>query len=306
MTETIPRRACTLAEFGDLAGRMFVPQEIAASIAAWRPRPSDIVITPFAKCGTTWLQQTFHTLRTRGDMDFDDISRVVPWIETAALLNFDLETPQRGEPRGFKSHLGYDELPTGARSIVALRDPRDALVSMHKFMEGWFIEPGAISLEDFAPTRIATPPGAPNYWSHLLSWWAQRNNPDVLLMSYEHMIADPELAIRRVARFCGFALDDDLLALTLERTSIDFMLRHKEKFDDAMNRAATEVRCNLPTGSDSAKVRKGGVGGHRQEMSPQIIAALDARWAQTVGPVTGFATYEALEAAVRDLAAESA
>ena len=91
MSDPTPRRARTLAEFGDLAGRFFARQEIGASIAAWRPRPSDVVISPFAKCGTTWLQQTFHTLRTRGDMDFDDISRVVPWIETSTLLGLDLE-----------------------------------------------------------------------------------------------------------------------------------------------------------------------------------------------------------------------
>jgi hypothetical protein len=28
-------------------------------------RPTDIVIAPFGKCGTTWLQQIGHTLRTR-------------------------------------------------------------------------------------------------------------------------------------------------------------------------------------------------------------------------------------------------
>ena len=32
-----------------------------------------VIITPFAKCGTTWLQQMVHSLRTGGDLDFDDI-----------------------------------------------------------------------------------------------------------------------------------------------------------------------------------------------------------------------------------------
>ena len=305
MSDPTPRRAHSLAEFGEKMGRMFGPQDRMASIAAWKPRPTDVVIAPYGKCGTTWLQQTFHTLRTGGDMDFDDISRVVPWIETAGGLGLDLEAPQRGEPRGFKSHLPYDAIPPGARAIVALRDPKDALVSMFRFMEGWFLEPGAVSLAEFAPTRINTPPGSSDYWSHLLSWWAQRDNPDVLLMSYEHMIADPELAIRRVAAFCRIALDDRLLALTLEHSSIDFMLRHKDRFDDAMMRAMSEKLCDLPPGSDSAKVRKGGVGGHKQELSTDIIAALDARWAKTVAPATGFASYEALEAAVRDLATKS-
>jgi len=37
--------------------------------------PTDIVVAPFGKSGTTWLQQIAHSLRTRGDMDFDEIWR---------------------------------------------------------------------------------------------------------------------------------------------------------------------------------------------------------------------------------------
>src|SRR5579872_4992478 len=123
------RRARSLAEMKRLQGGFVKPDEIGASIKAYRPRPTDVVISPFGKCGTTWLQQTFHTLRTRGDMDFDDISRVVPWIETAGPLGLDIEAPQRAEPRGFKSHMSYGPIPKGARYVVCVRDPKDAFVS---------------------------------------------------------------------------------------------------------------------------------------------------------------------------------
>lgn len=298
MTTVAPRRARTIAEFNESVGKLFVPQEIGASIAAWRPRPTDVVISPFGKCGTTWLQQIFHTLRTRGDMDFDDISRVVPWIETAGALGLDIEAPQRAEPRGFKSHLAHDALPPGAKGIVSFRDPRDALVSMYRFMEGWFMEPGAVPIADFAYNWIGRDVDR-SYWGHLLSWWNVRHDPDVLVMSYEQMIAQPEASIRQVAAFCGIALDDDLLALTLERSSIAFMLAHKDRFDDAMARKLSESRCNLPLGSDSSKVRQGGVGGHKTELTPEINAKLDARWRDLVTPVTGFTDYAALEAALR-------
>jgi hypothetical protein len=302
MNQTAPRRAHSMAEMGEIQGRLFRDDEIAASIQAWRPRPTDVVITPYSKCGTTWLQQIFHTLRTGGDMDFVDVSQVVPWIETAVGLGLDLEAPQRAEPRGFKSHLPYDRIPKGARAIVALRDPRDAFVSLYRFMEGWFFEPGAISLDDFAEGRLAGANASSGYWAHLVSWWAQRDNPDVLLMSYERMTEDPEASIRRVAAFCGIPLDDALLALTVERSSIGYMLAHKDRFDDRMMREASERRCNLPPGGDSAKVRKGGVGGHRLELTPGVVVALDAKWAQYVAPETGFADYAALEAALRGAA----
>src|SRR5579872_1925032 len=150
MDAIAPRRARSIAEWNEIRVRLVAPEEAPPrAIQSYRPRPTDVVITPFGKCGTTWLQQTFHTLRTGGDMDFDDISRVVPWIETSRLLGIDLEAPQKAEPRGFKSHLPYDLLPKGARAIVSFRDPRDSFVSHHRFMEGWFLEPGAVSMAEY-------------------------------------------------------------------------------------------------------------------------------------------------------------
>lgn len=286
-------RARDMAEMSDLQRLFGWRDDAPISIAAYRPRPTDIVISPFSKCGTTWLQQTFHCLRTGGDMDFDDISRVVPWIETSRALGIDLEAPQRAQPRAFKSHLPYGAMPKGARYVVALRDPKDALVSMYRFMEGWYLEPGAVPIADFAVPWIERQDGM-DYWTHLISWWEQRHNPDVLLFSYEQMSLAPRIHIARLAEFCGLPLNDALLALTLERSSLAFMLEHKDRFDDLMMRQATEARCGLPAGSDSAKVRVGKVGGHRQELPAETAAALDAKWARVVTPVLGLADYDAL------------
>lgn len=296
-SDAAPRRARSLAEMGQKMGGLMRPGDMERGVPGYRPRPGDVVIAPFAKCGTTWLQQTFHTLRTGGDMDFDDISRVVPWIETAGALDIDLEAPQRAAPRGFKSHLPYDHMPNGARYVVALRDPHDAVVSMHRFMEGWFLEPGGVSLDDFALAWGAGATGA-NYWRHLVSWWRHRDDPDVLLISYEHMSADPAWAIRRLAAFCGLPLDDALLAMTLERSSRGFMLRHQDKFDDLLMRQAAEARCGLPPGGDAAKVRAAGAG-DRQALSPATATHLAAQWAGIVTPELGFADYAALEAELR-------
>ena len=300
MNQIAPQRPRSLAELGPMFGKMFGPDDIAAGVAAYRPRPSDVIITPYGKCGTTWLQQIFHTLRTRGDLDFDDISRVVPWIETSTIAGLDIEAPQRAEPRGFKSHLDWGKVPKGARYIVSFRNPHDACVSFYHFLEGWFFEPGAIPLEAFAQTDVARVAMETDYWSHLVSWWAERDNPDVLVLAYEQMNADPEGTIRRVAAFSGIPLDDELLALTLERSSFDFMLAHKDRFDDLLMRTASEARCNLPPGSDSAKVRKGGSGQGKAELTPALIALLDEQWAKIVTPATGFADYAALLAAIAE------
>src|SRR5882757_1875779 len=138
-----------MAELGVLKRQLFCGDEISESVRSYRPRASDVVIASFANCGTTWLQQMFHALRTRGDMSFEEISTVVPWIETAVSLSLDLDAPQCAEPRGFKSHLSYPEIPKGSRYVISVRDPKDVLISSYRFNEGWFFEPGAISITDF-------------------------------------------------------------------------------------------------------------------------------------------------------------
>jgi hypothetical protein len=299
------RRAQSMEELRSYQGRMLGLEEVMSAIASYHPRATDVIISPFGKSGTTWLQQAFHCLRTCGDMDFDDISRVVPWIETAGLLGIDLNADQRAEPRGYKSHLTYPALPRGPHYVVSVRDPRDAVASMHRFMEGWFLEPGAVSADLFASWWIDRDLGN-NYWAHLLSWWEQRDNPDVLLMTYEHMSDDPVLAIRRLARFCGLPLDDAVLSLTLERSSLAFMVAHKDRFDDLMMREASERLCGLPSGSESAKVHKGIVGGYKTVLSEEMVAALDARWTTVITPATGLPDYAALDAELRARAARSA
>ena len=299
MSTPIAHRARSMAELAELQARAFNAEQLRAAITSYRPCSSDVIISPYAKCGTTWLQQMFHTLRTGGDLDFDDISRVVPWIETAKMLDIDLEASQKAQPRGFKSHLTYDVVPKGARYIVSFRDPRDAVLSHMRFIEGWWLEPGAATVTEYVASRVSMRGSKRDYWHHLMSWWAQRDNPGVLLLSYEHMSADPATHIHRVAEFCGIPLDDSLLELTLERTSLTFMLAHKHLFDDRMMRDMTERRLGLPPGGDSAKVRMGRVGSHEREMPPEAIAMLDAAWSEAITPELGFRNYAELNEALR-------
>lgn len=291
MNETTkPARATNLEELGAIFGRMFDEEGTAQALKV-KLRPTDVVITPFAKCGTTWLQQIVHTLRTRGDMDFDDISRVVPWIETSVGLGIDLDADQKAQPRAFKSHLDWHKVPKGARYIDAVRDPKDAVYSFYKFLEGWWFEPGAIALDDLARGFFMA---SGNYWSHLLSWWEVRERPDVLLLAFEHMKQDLPGTIAKVADFIGIELDDELRALTEDHASFAFMAEHGDVFDDAMMRELSERRAGLPPGSDSTKVRKGEVGEHRQQLSPDVAAEMDTIWQKEITPVTGHADYASL------------
>jgi hypothetical protein len=254
-------------------------------------RPTDVVITPYGKSGTTWVQQIVHCLRTRGDMDFDDISRVVPWIEASASLGIDLEAEQLCDPRAYKSHLGWDEIPKGGLYVVPIRDPKDALFSVFKFMEGWYFEPGSIELDDYAREFFIKRRG---YWNHLSSWWPHRKDGDVLLMAFEHMKRDLSLTIKHIANFIDIELDDELRVITEERASLAYMQRHKDKFDDLLMRELSERQACLPLGSDSSKVRTGKVGEHSQYLSTEISNQIDEIWKEEISSKFGIESYQVL------------
>lgn len=292
MNTTARKRPTSLAEMAELMKRDDAFSKTKDAIASYKPKPNDVIITPYGKSGTTWTQQIFHTLRTRGDMDFDDISRVVPWIETCLSLDIDINADQRAEPRGFKSHLPYDLIPKGARYINVIRHPVDATYSAFKFMEGWYLEPGTVSADEFALARLEDA----NYHKHFVSWWPHRDDDNVLYLVYEHMKEDLEGTIEQIAAFVDVDLDDELRAMTLEHASLPFMQQYKDRFDDAMLRRLTEETL-LPPGSDSAKVRAGKVGVH--EFSEAVIKKLDEIWQETVKPVTGFDSYETLIESLR-------
>ena len=293
-----PTRATSLA---DMAERMYTVFN-ADGEEAWRafqPRPSDVIISPYGKSGTTWLQQIVHGLRTGGDMDFDDISRVVPWIETSYALGIDLNAEQRGHPRAFKSHLAWDDVPKGGRYIVSIRDPKDAFVSRYHFMQGWLVVPGSIPMSEWANDNFARDRQKSGYWRHLLSWWEHRQDENVLLLCYETMKTDLPGTIRRVAQFIGVALDDRLFDTVLRQSSFDFMLAHKDKFDERLMSERMEKVAGLPPGGDSTKVRKGKVGEHVYELSDEIIAQFDQAWREEIEAKLGFASYAALRSAIR-------
>ena len=119
----------------------------------------------------------------------------------------------------------------------------------------------------------------------------------------QHMVADPDTMIRRMAAFCGIPLSDALLALTKEHTSRAFMLKHKDRFDDAMMRERSEQLGGLPPGSDSAKVQKAGSGRRQDELPDFIRLEMEGIWRSDVTPHTGFETFGDLDRALRELAA---
>lgn len=289
------KRATTVGELRARSGPLASEESLRAGMT-FRPGPKDILIATYPKCGTTWLQQIVHGLRTRGSMDFDEITAVVPWIELAFDLGIDLEAPQAADPRAFKTHLAWNEVPKGARYIYALRDPKDVLVSVYHFHEGWRFEPGTIPIEDFAKEFFMPRETGRRYWRHVASWWQQRHRSEVLMFCYEDMQADLRPTIRRIARFIDCEFDEDLLDIVVRQSSVEFMRAHRRQFDDHLVREARNASRGIPPGGESSKVRTGRVGDHWLELPEEVSQELDAIWREEIEAKFGLSSYRALRA----------
>tara|TARA_B110000211_G_scaffold194785_1_gene223130 strand:+ start:1061 stop:1630 length:570 start_codon:yes stop_codon:yes gene_type:complete len=185
---------------------------------------------------------------------------------------------------------------------VSFRDPSDAFISAYRFFEGFLFEPGTIDLETFF--RWRNPPaemGERGYWHHLASWWEQRNNPNVLLLCYEDMLADLPGTVRRVAAFMDIPLDDVLFARVVGQASRQFMLEHKHQFDEGPLRRLIAQRTGLPFDANAYKVTPGARDNPKYWLTAAHRQTLEEIWQAQVAKRFGLETYEEIRQAVRTL-----
>ena len=290
-------RATTLEQFNALHDKLFTPGNYG-QVALFDPRPSDVFITPFAKSGTTWLQQIAHGLRSQGDMNFEEVGFVVPCLDFPHPLGIALDAPQAFEPRAYMTHSNWQDVPKGGRYICAFRNPKDVIVSYYRFLENWFFEPGVIDLDAFAQNFVPPEDELGDWWLHMISWWEQRDNAAVLLLTYEDMVGDLVGTVRKVAGLMDITLTDDLLDTVVRQSSRDFMLANASHFDERGVRRLAEKEIGQPFNSNATKVTQG-ADKSRYRLSPEINAAFDAVWRSQIEPRTGWSDYDDLRKAVR-------
>ncbi len=101
----------------------------------WRPRPDDVVIATYPKCGTTWMQRIVDLLVFRTP-EPRPIPQVSPWIDRRFPQPLDVVMAQiegQAHRRFLKAHLPADGLPLHdeIKYIHVARDGRDACLSFH-------------------------------------------------------------------------------------------------------------------------------------------------------------------------------
>ena len=268
--------------------------------ASFIPRPNDVIVVTFPKCGTTWMQQIMHQLRSGGDMSFRDISDVVPWIDLAYDAGKDLDIEHKYQPRCFETHTWYEMCPKGAKYILVYREPCAAFYSFFNFFQNKYFQQGEITLDEFVRNISLLPSHKMrvNYFDHLVSWWPRRNDPNVLFLLYEDMLEDLESAVRAVASFMGI---DDEASITnaVKMSTFDFMKQNQEKFATHSSSATHNKSLGVTKSVLLQRIQTGSATKGREMMEEHTKQAVQKMWNDIITKETGFQDYEELRDALK-------
>lgn len=263
----------------------------------YRPRPDDIVIATYSKCGTTWMQRIVAMLVMQS-AEPQPVWDLSPWPDMRIFGPIE-EVLAHAEAmthrRFFKSHLPFDALPVyeGVKFIHVARDGRDAAMSLHNHLLHFNSTAGemldAVSLADpkFGDRYPPTPDDpaeffhrwvedggdqgdpAVSFWHTERSFWAARNDPQVLLVHYADLKADREGEMRRVADFLGIEIDEELWPSLAEAAGFEAMKRDAEKL--------LPMAEMMWEGGSRRFLHKGTNGRWRDAFAPEDLAAYAAK-----------------------------
>jgi len=273
------------------------------------PRSSDVILVSFPKSGSTWTSFLLHSLSSRGDHQFDDIKNVVVDITPGhwdPARNPFLEE-QAFQPRTYKTHGSSTLCPEGAKYIYLARDPKDSFISLYHFIHDLFDLDERVPIDEFYRSyyveRFGTGHDIGNVWSHFLDWHQFRDQPQVLWLHYEDLLEDLPRCLAGMSAFMGVDLDDELLGLILESSTIESMRRISSKLNPSPTNYVGELV--LGFGPDTqgyahklefGKMRRGRAGDGEQSLPGEILAKLEADWTGRITPVLGYETYHEMRA----------
>ena len=257
----------------ELDGIIMLPGVPAARIAEHRDkyviRPDDVFIATYPKCGTSWTQQIVKLIANNGVETGIDSDVFIPWHEHMSLEEMDAMP----SPRFFKSHLPYQLLPGGgdpantkAKFIYVMRNPKDAAVSKYNHMK-WMMPPLMVpSWQDAIKSIIEGKGNYGPFYDHFLGWWAHRDAPNILILTYEQMKRNPRTAVTSIASFLGYRLTDEVIDKIVIDTSFDKMKDNKTANKDY----GKEVLLG-----QGQFMRKGVIGDWRNVFTPEQSAMMD-------------------------------
>ncbi|CAL5088560.1 unnamed protein product [Urochloa decumbens] len=299
LVAALPRRQDPIAELllyqGCWLPKYWVPGVIEFQ-RRFNPRPDDVVLASYPKCGTTWLMALAfaaaarhayppaaageHPLRWLHPHD------VVPFIDEVFARGEEAKLDALPSPRLMSTHLPFTLLPPrvtaggGCKVVYVCRDPKDMVVSLWHFLRRSCKPPSKpedLSFDELFDAVCDGTSALGPAWDHVLSYWrAAVARPDrVLFLRYEDLQRDTGESVRRLAEFMGrpFSAAEEAagaVAAVVELCSFGNM----KVLEVNKNKVDSVASGNLAIPRD-AFFRKGVAGDWANHMTLEMAARMD-------------------------------
>lgn len=189
-------------------------------------RSDDIYIATYPKSGTTLMQMILYHLTSDGNMDFNHIYDVSPWIRNASFKeNKPLDLPS---PRLIKTHDRYKSFPknTKGRFIYVHRNGMDVLMSLYHQQKNY--NKSNLNFDKFIKGSLKNKA----WFKHTKAWFKNKNKFPVLYISYEDLLKNKRIEIDRIIEFCNLKPSSDAIDRAIKYSSFDYMKRNEKMFGD--------------------------------------------------------------------------
>nr|CAB3481428.1 unnamed protein product [Digitaria exilis] len=266
-------------------------ESVKVAQTKFQPRPDNIILATYPKCGTTWLKALAFTIvhRSRYDVASDDhplLTRhaqdLVPFIEMPYRYIHPLEELEvLPTPRILTTHLPLALQPSaistlGCRVVYLCREPKDVLVStwhyMNKVREDFHIDL-EMTFEFFCEGFSIFGP----IWEHCLGYWKQSMvEPDrILFLKYNDMMADPIKHVKMLAEFLQVPFSEEEESAGVVEEVVRLCSFNNLKSLPVNSSGAGDRIGDLPM-ENSAFFRSAKVGDWRDHLTEEMAKKLDS------------------------------
>jgi len=152
-----------------------------------------------------------------------------------------------------------------SKIIYLYRNPKDTAVSWFHFQRMNKLYQFQGDFATFLDLFLAHDVPYGSWCENIRSWWALRNQPNVLLLSYEDLHTDLPAAVEKVAAFLGRALTPAQVQTVVGHCGFDAM--RANPMTNASHMARVE--------GETEFLRKGQVGDWKNYFSPEQDARID-------------------------------
>ncbi|XP_069840608.1 sulfotransferase 1A1-like isoform X2 [Dendropsophus ebraccatus] len=203
------------------------------NVKRFQAKDGDLLIVTYPKSGTTWMSEILDLIVHNGDVTKTQRGAIferVPFLEYAVpgMPTGTEVLDGRNSPRVIKSHLPVHLLPSSfwekkSKIIYMARNPKDVVVSYYHFYRMAIVHPDPGTFEEFIQKFIEGKVAFGSWSDHVKDWWKIRHQEDILYLFYEDMLEDPKREIRKVMKFIGKDLPEEMVEKIHQRTTFKTM-----------------------------------------------------------------------------------